>query len=82
MCSSDLVDIAVICSTDATYPELVPPLARLIKEKCPKQRVFLAGAPPEELKETYLEAGVDDFVNIRSNCLAVLTDLQKRKGMF
>lgn len=75
-------DIAVICSTDATYPELVPPLARLIKEKCPKQRVFLAGAPPEELKETYLEAGVDDFVNIRSNCLAVLTDLQKRKGMF
>ena len=34
---------AVICSTDDTYPELVPPLAKLIKEKCPNMVVYLAG---------------------------------------
>ena len=75
-------DIAVICSTDATYPELVPPLAKLIKEKKPAMKVFLAGAPAEEHKQSYIDAGVDDFINVRSNCLAVLTDLQKAKGMF
>ncbi len=75
-------DIAVICSTDATYPELVPPLACLIKEKNPKMKVFLAGAPAEEHKQSYLDAGVDDFISVRSDCLAVLTELQKAKGMF
>ena len=74
-------DIAVICSTDATYPELVPPLAMLIKEKRPQMKVFLAGAPAAEHKQSYLDAGVDDFINVRSNCLAVLTDMQKAKGM-
>ncbi|MDR2780505.1 MAG: acyl-CoA mutase large subunit family protein [Synergistaceae bacterium] len=74
-------DIAVICSTDATYPELAPPLARRIKEKKPSMKVFLAGAPSEEFKQSYIDAGVDDFISVRSNCLAVLSDIQKGKGM-
>lgn len=75
-------DIAVICSTDATYPELVPPLARLIKQKKPGMKIFLAGAPAEEYKQTYQDAGVNDFISVKSNCLAVLTELQRAKGMF
>lgn len=75
-------DIAVICSTDATYPELVPPLAKRIREKKPSMKVFLAGAPAEEFKQSYLDAGVDEFISVRSNCLEVLTSLQKAKGMF
>jgi methylmalonyl-CoA mutase len=75
-------DIAVICSTDDSYPELVPPLARSIKEKAPAMRVFLAGAPKEEFKQSYLDAGVDEFISVRSNCLATLSDIQKAKGMF
>jgi methylmalonyl-CoA mutase len=74
-------DIAVICSTDATYPELAPPLAKLIKEKKGSMKVFLAGTPAEEFKQAYLDAGVDDFINVRSNCLSVLTDLQRAKGI-
>jgi methylmalonyl-CoA mutase len=74
-------DVAVICSTDATYPELVPPLAENIKKRGSSMKVFLAGAPAEEFKESYVNAGVDDFISVRSNCLAVLTDLQKAKGM-
>ena len=75
-------DIAVICSTDATYPELVPPLARAIKERCPKMGVYLAGAPAAEHKDAYVEAGVDDFISVRSNCLETLTGFQRAKGMF
>jgi methylmalonyl-CoA mutase len=75
-------DVAVICSTDDSYPELVPPLARSIREKAPGLKIFLAGAPKEEFKQSYLDAGVNDFISVRSNCLSVLTDLQKAKGMF
>jgi methylmalonyl-CoA mutase len=79
--ASSGADLAVICSTDATYPELVPPLAASIKKKKSSMKVFLAGAPAEEFKQSYIDAGVDDFIHVRSNCLAVLTDLQKAKGM-
>ncbi|MDR2137747.1 MAG: methylmalonyl-CoA mutase, partial [Synergistaceae bacterium] len=75
-------DIAVICSTDDSYPELVPPLARSIKEKTPAMRVFLAGLPKEEFKQSYLDAGVEEFISVRSNCLATLSDIQKAKGIF
>ena len=75
-------DIAVICSTDASYPELVPPLARAIKEKCPGMGVYLAGAPAADCKDSYVEAGVDGFISIRSNCLETLTEFQRAKGMF
>ena len=75
-------DIAVICSTDASYPELVPPLARAIKERCPGMGVYLAGAPADDCKDSYVEAGVDGFISIRSNCLETLTEFQRAKGMF
>lgn len=74
-------DAVVICSTDATYPELVPPLARLIKEKMPGVWLFLAGLPPEDLQKVYKEAGVDDFIHVRADCHSVLLHLQQRKGM-
>ncbi|WP_288297744.1 methylmalonyl-CoA mutase family protein [uncultured Pyramidobacter sp.] len=74
-------DAAVICSTDDTYPELVPPLARLIKQKRPDMTVFLAGAPAPEFKQSYLDAGVDDFIHVKANCLQVLSAMQKKKGM-
>jgi len=79
---SSEADVAVICSTDDTYPELVPLLASVIKAKIPAMTVFLAGAPKEEFKQSYLDAGVDDFISVRSNCLATLADIQKTKGMF
>lgn len=74
-------DVTVICSTDATYPELVPPLARALKAGNPKMRVFLAGAPAPESKDAYVSAGVDDFIHVKANCLTILTEIQKIKGM-
>jgi methylmalonyl-CoA mutase len=76
-------DIAVICSTDDSYPELVPPLAKGIKAKNPSMRVLLAGAPKEEFRQSYLDAGVEDFISVRSDCLGTLSSIQKaKKGMF
>ena len=72
---------AVICSTDETYPELVPPLARGIKESSPGMMVLLAGAPAPEHKESYVDAGVDDFIHVRANCRQILENIQRVRGI-
>ena len=74
-------DAVVICSTDATYPEIVPALAPKLHEVLPKATVYLAGTAPAELVETYKSAGIDDYINVRANCYKVLTDLQTKKGV-
>ena len=74
-------DAVVICSTDATYPEIVPALAPKLHELLPNATVYLAGTAPAELVETYKNAGIDDYINIRSNCYQTLTAMQKKKGM-
>ena len=74
-------DAVVICSTDATYPEIVPALAPKRHEVLPKARVFLAGAAPKDLLETYKEAGIDEYISVRANCYEILESLQKQKGM-
>ncbi|NTW98790.1 MAG: methylmalonyl-CoA mutase [Geobacteraceae bacterium] len=74
--------VTVICSTDETYPELVPPLAKRLKASFPGMPVLLAGAPPAEYIECYKKAGVDDFVHIRSNCLEILQSIQRTKGLY
>ena len=74
-------DAVVICSTDATYPEIVPALAPKLHEVLPNARVFLAGAAPKDLLETYNNAGIDEYISVRANCYEVLERLQKKKGM-
>lgn len=72
--------IVVICSTDDTYPELVPPIASLIKASRPKTIVVVAGYP-KELIEPFKAAGVDEFIHIRANCLETLSGIATKLGI-
>ena len=74
-------DAVVICSTDATYPEIVPQLAPKLHEVLPEATVFLAGAAPKDLLETYNEAGIDEYISVKTNCYKILQLLQQKKGM-
>ena len=74
-------DAVVICSTDATYPEIIPALAPKLHEALPNATVFLAGAAPKDLKETYDAAGIDEYIHVKANCYKILQALQKKKGM-
>ena len=58
---------AVICSTDATYPELVPAVTKAIKAIKPEAIVYMAGAPAPEAEESYKAAGYDGAISIKSN---------------
>lgn len=75
--------IVVICSTDDTYPTLVPPLAGALKaagEKAPL--VVLAGLPATpELQQQFKAAGVDEFIHLRANCAKLLNEVQNRLGL-
>ena len=75
-------DIAIVCSTDATYPELAPAVCRGIKAVRPAMKVMLAGEPSPELRALCEEAVFDDYISVRSNCYETLHRLQKEKGMF
>ncbi|WP_028317878.1 methylmalonyl-CoA mutase family protein [Desulfobulbus elongatus] len=66
----------VICSTDATYPELVPPLVERLKSADAGIMVILAGYPKEHV-EAFTAAGVDEFLHVRVNALELLTKLQR-----
>lgn len=63
---------AVICSTDATYPELVPAVCSAVKKSKPDAVVYMAGAAPAELEGAFKDAGCDGYVNIKSNNYGVL----------
>jgi len=71
--------IVVICSTDDTYPEIVPTFTEAIKAALPGVLVLLAGYPPEHV-EAFKAAGIDDFIHIRLDCLSFAQSLQKRFG--
>jgi methylmalonyl-CoA mutase len=73
--------IVVICSNDTVYPELVPLLARELKQENSEIILFVAGLPDSEYVELFKQAGVDEFVHLQSNCYHVLDGLQQRKGI-
>ncbi len=72
--------VCVICSTDDSYPELVPALATALKEKAPGMLVMVAGMPAAEHKDRYLAAGVWDFIHIRANCRDILQNILAEGG--
>ncbi|MFC4769700.1 methylmalonyl-CoA mutase family protein [Effusibacillus consociatus] len=73
--------IVVICSDDESYPEIVPSLSRSIQRGNPEITVLLAGNPADNDADKYKQAGVDDFIHVRTNCYEMLLNLQRKKGI-
>ncbi len=72
--------VAVICSTDDTYPELVPPLVQQIKAARPNTVIVLAGYPADQV-EAHKAAGVDVFIHLRANLYQTLDQLLRKIGV-
>lgn len=72
--------IVVICSTDATYPDAVPPITKAIKAARPETTVILAGYPKDQI-EAHKAAGVDDFIFLGANVYDMLLGLQQKLGV-
>jgi methylmalonyl-CoA mutase len=71
--------IAVICSSDKLYPELVPPTAAKLKSSGAKM-VVLAGNPGAS-ETAWRAAGVDRFIFVKCDVLATLTEMLRELGV-
>ncbi len=72
--------IVVICSSDDEYPEFAPEVCSLLKKDKKEINVIVAGNPKEHIKMLE-DAGVDDFIHIRSNALEILKKYQEILGI-
>lgn len=74
-------DVVVICSTDETYPELVPPIAKGIKENNNDVTIVLAGYPKEQIEE-HKKSGVDEFIHFGCDAFELLNKLLNKIDKF
>lgn len=73
--------IAVLCSTDDTYPVLVPTFAKTLKASRPDMIVVVAGLPVDAtVAASFRAAGVDEFIHLRANACDLLAQFQKQIG--
>ncbi len=68
--------VAVICSADAVYADAVPRLVPALRAA--GAAVVLLAGRPKELVEAMQAAGVDLFVQLGGDAVALLGELQAR----
>ena len=74
--------IVVICSTDDTYPALVPAFAAELRAGPNPPVLVLAGLPATTaLQEQFRAAGVDEFIHLRTNCAQMLARFLDKLGL-
>ncbi len=72
--------IAVICGVDPDYPAYVPAICRQVKAARPEVFLLLAGHPGDH-EQPFRDAGMDDFVYVRTNNLEFLQACATRLGV-
>jgi methylmalonyl-CoA mutase len=72
--------VAVLCSTDETYPTLAPAFAQALKAAKPEVTLVLAGLPAPDVAATFKAAGFDEFIHIRANVAELLGKLLTKLG--
>ena len=72
--------VVVICSTDDTYPELVPPILKGLKKNNPDIVTVLAGYPKDQI-EQHKASGIDEFIHVRANAMQILGTIASRTGV-
>lgn len=73
-------EIIIFCSSDEEYATLTSEILKKLKTNSPHLKIIVAGNPAE-LIEQLKDAGVDDFINVRSNVLEMLEKYQHFFGI-
>ncbi len=74
-------EIVVICSSDEEYATLGHEIAEKLKAADKDIHLVVAGFP-KDVKDTLKQAGVDEFIHVRSNLLQTLESFQEKLGIF
>ena len=73
--------LVVLCARDADYAALAGPFCQHVKAQCPNTLVYIAGRPEPKTESVLREAGIDGFVHLASDCLAMNQALQRHAGI-
>ncbi len=73
-------EIICICSSDEEYATAGVEIAQGIKKADADKIIIIAGNPSESI-EMLKQAGVDDFIHVKTNVLTALSDLSSRLGV-
>jgi len=73
-------DAIVLCSSDPEYAALAPRVIQELRDAGKATPVIVAGNPADSI-EQLKQAGVADFVHVRSNAAEVLRSWQERLGV-
>ncbi len=76
----DRPDIAVVCSSDEEYKELVPVVSEAF-EKLRKPPILVLAGYPEDDIDIYKKAGIDEFIHPKCNVLETLKNFQMKLGI-
>ncbi len=73
-------DIAVLCSSDEEYQELLPVITKGIDQMTNPPILVLAGYPGKKA-DKYSKAGIDEFIHAESDVLETLKHFQSKFGI-
>jgi len=73
-------EILVICSSDEEYVDLVPEICSQLKTAGSEAILVLAGYPKDHI-DSFKQAGIEEFIHIRSNVLDILKSFHRRLGI-
>lgn len=73
-------EIIVFCSSDEEYASITNDVCKKIKAALPNTQLIVAGNPAT-INEQLQQAGITDFISVRSNVLAVLEKYQQLFGI-
>jgi methylmalonyl-CoA mutase len=73
-------DIVVICSSDEEYVDLVPEICKQLKSAGSEAILVLAGYPKDYI-DSFKQAGIDEFIHVRSNVLETLGEFHRKLGI-
>jgi len=74
-------EIVVICSSDDEYATLGAEIATKLKA-ANKETILVVAGYPKEILDTLKQAGVEEFIHVRSNLLQTLESFQEKLGIF
>ena len=69
--------IFVICSTDETYPDIIPNIIPIIKNEKP-DTVFVLAGYPIDMADHYKQSGIEYFVHLKANIYQVISNLYQK----
>ena len=73
-------EIVVICSSDEEYVEIVPVIAKGLKDANNELTLTVAGYPKEHI-EAFKADGIDDFIHVKTNLITSLNEYHKVLGI-